>query len=227
MGIISRFKDIMAANINQLLDKAEDPEKMIDQYLRNLQKDLGSVKAETASVMADAQRAQRELNEAKEEVAKLQNYAERAVTAGNDADAKTFLQKKAALQNKVAELEKMNQMAQDSATKMRQMHDKLVGDIAALEAKRDLIKSKVKVAKTQKRLNEVGGSVKGAMSNMSAFDRMEAKADKMLDEANAMAELNSTSQEQDLDDLMSKYDNQPIDTTVDDELALLKAKLGK
>ena len=44
MGIISRFKDIMSANINALLDKMEDPEKMVDQYLRNLESDLGKVK---------------------------------------------------------------------------------------------------------------------------------------------------------------------------------------
>ena len=53
MGILQRFKDIMAANINALLDKAEDPEKMIDQTMRNLTKDLGEVKKETAAVMAD------------------------------------------------------------------------------------------------------------------------------------------------------------------------------
>ena len=49
MGILTRFKDIMSANINALLDKCEDPEKMIDQYMRNLESDLGKVKAETAS----------------------------------------------------------------------------------------------------------------------------------------------------------------------------------
>ena len=48
MGIIARFKDIMAANINALLDKAEDPEKMIDQTMRNLTKDLAEVKQERA-----------------------------------------------------------------------------------------------------------------------------------------------------------------------------------
>ncbi|MBQ5474171.1 MAG: PspA/IM30 family protein, partial [Lachnospiraceae bacterium] len=52
MGILTRFKDIMSANINSLLDKAEDPEKMIDQYLRNMESDLGKVKSETAAVMA-------------------------------------------------------------------------------------------------------------------------------------------------------------------------------
>ena len=52
-GILKRFKDIMASNINALIDKAEDPAKMIDQYLRNLEEDLGKVKAETAAIMAE------------------------------------------------------------------------------------------------------------------------------------------------------------------------------
>ena len=56
-GILKRFKDIMSANINALLDKAEDPEKMIDQYLRDMESDLGKVKAETASIMAEAEKA--------------------------------------------------------------------------------------------------------------------------------------------------------------------------
>ena len=54
MGILTRFKDIMSANVNALLDKAEDPAKMIDQTLLNLRKDLAEVKKETAAVMADA-----------------------------------------------------------------------------------------------------------------------------------------------------------------------------
>ena len=74
-GIITRFKDIMSSNINALLDKAEDPSKMIDQYLRNLESDLGKVKAETASVMAEEKRAKRELDELNEQIDKMQRYA--------------------------------------------------------------------------------------------------------------------------------------------------------
>ena len=93
MGILTRFKDIMSANINALLDKCEDPEKMIDQYMRNLESDLGKVKAETASVMAEETRAKRELDECTEQVNKMQSYAEKALTAGNEADARKFLEK--------------------------------------------------------------------------------------------------------------------------------------
>ena len=94
MGILTRFKDIMASNINALLDKCEDPEKMIDQYMRNLESDLGKVKAETASVMAEETRAKRELDDCNEQIAKMQSYAEKALLAGNEADARSFLEKK-------------------------------------------------------------------------------------------------------------------------------------
>ncbi|MCI9068755.1 MAG: PspA/IM30 family protein [Lachnospiraceae bacterium] len=226
MGIIQRFKDIMSSNINALLDKAEDPEKMIDQYMRNLESDLGKVKAETASVMADETRAKRELDECDAEIARLQQYAEKAVMAGNDEDAKQFLAQKGVLASKEDALKQSYALAAENAAKMKQMHDKLCSDIAELNTRRDAIRAKVKVAKTQEKLNKIGASVDGARSSLSAFDRMEEKANKMLDEANAMAELNRQQGDSDLDALKSKYDSAPS-SAVEDELAALKAKLGK
>ncbi|MBQ5951974.1 MAG: PspA/IM30 family protein [Lachnospiraceae bacterium] len=230
MGIIKRFTDIMSANINALLDKAEDPEKMIDQYLRDLESDLGNVKAETAAVMAEEQKAKRQLDECDEEIAKLQSYAERAVLAGKDDDAKAFLRQKNASTEKRAALEQAYTLAAANATKMRQMHDKLVGDIASLNARRDAIKAKMKAAKAQEKINKIGSSMSGVAANMSAFDKMEEKANQMLDKANAMAELNGAAAvaEEGIESLMAQYDAQPsaVDE-VDDELAALKAALGK
>lgn len=228
MGIIGRFKDIMSANINALLDKAEDPEKMIDQYLRDLESDLGKVKAETAAVMAEEQRAKRELDECNAEINKYQQYAEKAVVAGNDEDAKKFLAKKNQLVEQQTALQQAYDMGAANAAKMRQMHDKLVKDINDLNARKDSIKAKIAVAKTQEKINKIGSSVTGAQNSMSAFARMEAKADKMLEQANAMAELNSSAAEDDIESLASKYDS-TSDTSsgVDDELAALKAQLGK
>ena len=229
MGILSRFKDIMSANINALLDKCEDPEKMIDQYLRNIESDLGKVKAETAAVMAEETRCKRELDECTAEVNKFQSYAEKAVVAGNDEDAKQFLAKKAQLQQKQASLQQAYDVSAANAAKMRQMHDKLCKDIADLNARKDAIKAKVAAAKTQERLNKLGASVQGAKGSMSAFDRMEAKANNMLDKANAMSELNSSAEDNNLDDLAAKYDGAGTasgSTVVDDELAALKAKMG-
>ncbi len=225
MGILSRFKDIMASNVNAVLDRMEDPSKMVDQLLRDLNDDLGKVKAETAGIMAEEKRAQRELEECKQEVAKLQEYAEKAVMQGNDADAKTFLSKKAQYVEKQTALQQAYDLASANSQKMRQMHDKLVEQINELNGRKDAIKAKMAVAKTQEKINKIGSSISGAQNSLNAFDRMEAKANKMLDTAEAMAELNTNSAEDDLDALKSKYST---DTSgVDDELAALKAKLGK
>ena len=225
MGVLQRFKDIMSANINALLDKAEDPEKMIDQYLRDLNEDLGKVKAETAAVMADEQRAKRELDECNAEIAKMQSYAEKAVVAGNDADATEFLTKKQQLTTKQASLQQAYDLAAANSMKMRQMHDKLTKDIGELNARRDEIKAKVKVAKAQEKINSMTSTVGNADSARASFARMEEKANKMLDEANAMAELNAAENTDSIDDLAAKYDTAPS-AAVEDELAALKAQMG-
>lgn len=222
-NILKRFADIMEANINALLEKAEDPEKLIDKYLRDVEEDLGKVKAETAAVMAAETKAKRELAECEEEVAKMQKYAEKALLAGNDGDARQFLEKKMQLTEKLTGLKQAYDVAAANAAKMKEMHDKLVKDMEGLEAKRDAIKAKVAVAKTQEKLNKIGSSVSGAGEAMAAFERMEAKADKMLDEANAMAELNK--EDESIEDLTRKYDSDNT-AAVEDELAALKAKMG-
>lgn len=225
MGILTRFKDIMSSNINTLLDKMEDPEKMIDQYLRNLESDLGKVKAETAAIMAEETRAKRELDECIQEVEKMQNYAQKAVLAGNDADARAFLEKKQQLASKQASLETAYTAAAENAAKMRQMHDKLVGDINELNSRRDAIKAKVKVAKTTEKINKMVSGVSSSEASISAFERMEAKADAMLDKANAVSELNATAPGVSMRDMQAKYDAAPS-SAIDDELAALKAQMG-
>ncbi|WP_455715832.1 PspA/IM30 family protein [Anaerosporobacter sp.] len=224
MGILTRFKDIMASNINALLDKAEDPEKMIDQCLRNLNSDLGKVKAETASIMAEEQRSKRDLDECTSEINKMQNFAVKALEAGNEDDARKFLEKKSTLTNKQAGLQEAYDIAKANAAQMREMHDKLVNDINELESRKDMIKGKMAVAKTQERINKIGSSVSSANNSISAFDRMEEKANKMLDSANAMAELNKGPKD-DIADLTAKYSSSSAE--VEDELAALKASLGK
>ena len=227
-GILSRFKDIMSSNINALLDKVEDPMKMIDQYLRNLESDLGKVKAETAAVMAEETKSKRELDECIDSINKRQTYAEKALLSGNEADARTFLSKKGELNNKLISLQQTYDMAKENSTKMREMHDKLIKDISQLNTRRDELKAKMAVANTQEKLNKIGSSVNGAIGNMSKFDEMEAKINKKLDTANAMAELNNSQKEENIEDLIAKYDNETKNTSseIDDELSELKSKLG-
>ena len=224
MGILSRFKSIMEANLNALLDRAEDPEKMVDQILRDLESDLGKVKQETAGIMADEARAKRAYDNCLTEIGKLQNYAERAVMAGNDADAAQFLMQKQKKAEELVALQQAYDMAHDNAVKMQEMHARLTQQLQEMRSRKEAIKAKVAVAKTQERINEIGASLNRAAGTISEFERMEQKADKMLDTANAMAQLNAT--QGSINDLMDKYDAAPSQE-IEDELAALKARMGK
>ena len=215
----------MEANINALLDKAEDPVKMADHLARDLEKDLGEVKAETVSVMAEEKRAKRAYDEGVAEVEKLQRYAEKAVLAGNDADAKVFLSEKAA---KAANLESLKgawDLAAANAEKMREMHDKLTEQLKQVEDRKAAIRAKAAMVKSQQKANEIKSDLGG--SSLAAFDALEEKLNRKLDEAEAAAELNT--KKDDMADLMAKYDDDATvqDSGVEDELAALKAKLGK
>lgn len=223
-GILGRFKAIMEANVNALLDKAEDPVKMADQLARDLEEDLGKVKAETASVMAEVKRAQRAYDECAEAVEKLQKYAEAAVLKGNDADAKAFLTEKAEKAKTLESLAQSLKVAQANADQMRQMHDQLEKQLRQIAERKATIRAKAAMANAKERTAELGRSIGGAAESLSAFDRLEEKIDRRLDEAEAMAELNT--QKSGMEDLMAKYD-MPQESALDDELAALKAKLGK
>lgn len=110
-NILSRFGDIISANINALLDKAEDPAKMIDQYLRKASEDLAEVKENTAAVMAEEKRCKRMLDECEAEVARYADLAKKALTAGNEDDARAFIAKKQKLEENLVVLKKNHDAA--------------------------------------------------------------------------------------------------------------------
>lgn len=225
MAILERFGDIIKANINDLLDRCEDPAKMVDQYLRDLTESLAEVKKETASVMAEESRTKRMVEENAAEVKKYEDLAKKALMAGNEGDARVFLGKKQQLTQAGESLQATYAAARENAQKMRQMHDKLVEDIETLHTRQASIKAKVAVAKTQQQMAKVSSGSDRAGEAMNAFDRMEQKADQMLDSANAMAELNKKPVSQ-ADALEEKYAQGAADAAVDDELSRLKKELG-
>ncbi|MFD1032363.1 PspA/IM30 family protein [Metaplanococcus flavidus] len=236
MEILKRFRDIMTSNIHAMLDQAEDPEKMIDQYLRDLNSDLGKVKSETAAIMAAEKRERRELADVQKEIDDMQRYAVKALESGNEDDARKFLQRKAELTEREQGLYTTVDMAAANTQQMRQMHDKLEEDIGELESRRAELKGKASVAKTQSRMNDFNSSMGGAGERISAFDAMEQKINQQLDEANAMSELNRSSRDS-VQDLAKKYDSDSnvedelesmqSGTNVDEELAALKSQVNK
>ena len=224
MSILSRFSDIISANVNALLDKAEDPAKMIDQYRLKAKEDLAEVKQETAGVMAEEARCKRLMDDAQAQVDKYDDLAKKALKAGNEGDARQLIARKQELEKNLINATNTYTAAKANADKMRQMYEKLSQDVATLQARRSNIKATVAVAKTQERINDATASAESARGSLAAFDRMEEKAQAMLDRANAEAELNGAV-ESAVITLEEKYSG-PNESSVDDELARMKAELG-
>lgn len=222
MGILQRFSDIMASNVNALLDKMEDPAKMIDQTLLNLRKDFAEVKNETANVMAAEKLALKELDKAKAEISKYTTAAYNAVRAGNDDDARTLLARKQQMEANLPALQLAHDTAHANAVKMKQMHDKLLADVQTLEGKKAAIKAKVAAAKAQEHVNSVIAGTTNAEASLETFSRMEQKADQMLEAAMAKAELTGGTERE---NLVEKYSS-GSSVSVEDELAAIKASMA-
>ena len=175
--------------------------------------------------MAEESRCKRLVDENDKESARFEELAKRALMAGNENDARVLLAKKQEIENAGAALETAYAAAHENAVRMRQLHDKLVADISELNNRKAAIKAKVSVAKAQEKVNELNNSGEKAKLAMSAFERMEAKADRMLDEATARAELELGADDS-IDALEEKYHLGDSSASVDAELAAMKAKLG-
>lgn len=215
MGILSRFNDIMKANIHSLMDRAEDPMKVIEEYMRKANQDLGAVKAETAAVALNERRSKTLLDECNADIRKLQRYAEKSVEAGNESDALKFLEKKAKQVERLGELQSTYEQASKNVECMKQMQDKLVSDIGQLEASYYELKGKLAVA-AQSKYN-------------SSFEAMEEKVNFAVDKAAALAELQSDDRNDDLDRRFAQFEKNldsqaDSSTSAKDELAAMKEK---
>lgn len=220
---LARIPKILEANINALLDRCEDPAKMIDQLLIDYKRDLADVKRDTAAVMADAKMAEKKLAECDADIARKQKAAENALKAGNERDARTLLAAKQSLEVTRESLLQNLSVAQKNAEMMQEGYNKLVRNIEELESRKDAAKAKLSMAKAQDQINKTAAKANSTV-NMDAFNKYEQKAERMLAESNAAAELDAEAVS--VEDLTSKYAGGADSPSVDEELAALKAKIG-
>ena len=222
-NILKRFGEIMESNIHAALDKLEDPSKMVDQMLREASENLAELRKDTARVAADAKLSKQKVDECKAEIEKCQRAAANALRSGNEAVARDALQKKQRQEANLIELEKIAAANTADAEKATEMHNKLVDDINYLKGQKDIIKSKANRAKAQSTRNKILAGSGSSRKAIDAFGRMNEKADRMLAEAEAEAELSAGVDNSDA--LIEQY-AAGGSADVDDELARMKAELG-
>jgi len=225
MSILNRMRQIFSANANAALDKMEDPEKMIEQYIREAETALGEVKARTADSMVVKDRCDKKLNTCKEQIASMTSYASKALKEGNETDAEKFIEKRMLLEEELDGLTLAAESAAVNVAQMRELHDKLAKELDSYKNKRDSIRSKMAVVKTSEKVAEMTNLAGKAGATLSNFSRMEEKVDNLLSRQNAMAQLDKPSDE--IADLKNKYDVPEHEAKVKAEIEKLKEELKK
>ena len=213
-GIFDRIGMIVKSNLNELLDKFEDPEKIIDQTIIDAVQEYGNMKKTALDVLANETLTKKQLDELKKEAETWHSIAVKALTAGNEADAKKALEKENDCQTRAASQEAAYEAARQAADTVR---GKLRQEAAQIRARAVTARVTKKAAELTSRDTDRGA--------FDAFARMEEKADRELARAQASEALSAGSEEAEAEDLMKKYGGA---SPSDADLALekLKAELG-
>ncbi len=218
MSFLGRIKDILSANINDLLDNAEDPEKMANEYLRQLNDQYYAAKTEVASAMADETRLQQRKIQYEAEVEKWQGKAEQALRADKEDLAKAALQRKNQADRVRAQYEGQYTAQAEQVDLLQEALANLETRMAETKAHRDLIVAKQNRAKTQETLQQTTRNL-GRVTAMDKLDMLESRVDDRLAKAEALAELET-------DTLENQFRKLEAESGVDAELEELKRKLG-
>jgi len=218
MSILSRISDLISANVNAMLDKAEDPEKMANEYLRQLTNELYEVRTGVAAAMADETKLEQRRIASQAEVTQWESKAEAALRAGDEELARAALSRKVQAQKLAEQYLAQERAQEEQVNALQEALVQLETRIAEVRAKKELIIAKKNRAQTQEALQRTAQSM-GRISSIDKLEQLEEKVDDRLARAEAMAKLEQGS-------LEARFQNLEQQTAVDSELAELKRKLG-
>lgn len=222
MGLFSRLSDIMSANINDLLDRAEDPEKMIKLLIIEMEEHLGDAREGVVKALAGEKRLEANLNKNRSAAEEWEAKAEAAIERSEDELARKCLSRKKEYEKIVESMQQQWETAHHASEVVKEDYQRLEEKVDEARRKRDSLIARQALAEAQKEVAGTAPAMEKAQRSFSKFDRMESKIEQMEAEAVAMAELTDTSRA--LDKEVEKSER---DAEVDAELAALKEKARK
>jgi phage shock protein A len=220
MAIFQRIGDILKANINDLLDKCEDPEKMVKQIIIDMEKELEKCTNALGQAMGSQRQLGKQLEKAKAESASWENKAKAALTQGNQDLAKLALQRKVNADKQVEQYQQMYDTATAQVNTIKGQVDALKMKLDEARSRQSMLIARARMADAQKSMAKTLGN----MDSSSAFnklDKMEEKIEAKEAQAEAFSDLAGTSNAPD------PFAQLESDSAVDAEMARLMAELGQ
>ncbi|WP_291426955.1 PspA/IM30 family protein [Deinococcus sp.] len=218
MTILDRLSRLLRANVNDLISKAEDPAKIIDQALRDMRGAYGDARSEVASAMAQAAKLEREANTNSTLAAEYEKKAEEALRGGSEDLAREALRRAQNHKDLAKGFQEQQQIQQSTIDQLKTQLRALEAKIDEMQSKQTLLAARQKTAQAGATLEKVSGFDK-AGGAMNAFNEMEQKVAGMEDRNKAMTQLRTEG------DFDAQLKDLGRDKDVDDALAALKAKV--
>jgi phage shock protein A len=224
MGILDRIRTVLKANINALISKAEDPEKMLNQLIMDMNEQLLEAKKQVAMAIADEKKLERQALENKSQAEDWEKKAMLAVRASKDDLAKEALVRRQEYDGYAASFQKEFESQHAAVEQLKDALRQLQAKIEEASRKKNLLVARAKRAEAQKMIQQTMGSL-SANSSFDTFDRMAQKVDQVEAEAEAMKELGEVTSDQKLEDKFKELESS--DQSSDKLLEDLKAKMGQ
>ncbi|MGQ4666356.1 PspA/IM30 family protein [Metabacillus halosaccharovorans] len=218
--LFKRVKTVVDSELNALLDKAEDPVKMLDQFMRDMETDIREAESAVAKQIANEKMLQKKFEDAGKMVQKRDEQAIKAIEAGNDDLARRALEDKKIHQQTLDTLKESFERAKLDSDTLRKKLDEMKAEYNEMKLKKDSLKARAESAKTRTKINRTLSGI-GSDESKRGFERMEEKVLQYEAEAETSEDMRSSNKS--LDDEFAALENNDID----DELAALKKKLGK
>jgi phage shock protein A len=223
MGILERVSMVIKSNLNHLINKAEDPEKMLDQILIQMRQQLLEAKREVAVTIADEKRLGTQLEAELEQVREWERRATIAVQKGQDDLAREALRRKVEHEQIAIGYKTQWDAQRTSADNLKNALRALSQKIEEASRKKNLLIARQKRAEAQKHIHEVMTGLSDT-SAFESFDRMATRVEQLEAQASAAVEI---SQELSGDTMEQRFRALESSTDVDQELNALKARVQK
>ncbi len=222
MGIFSRLAQLIKSNLNDLISKSEDPEKMLNQVVLDMNNQLVEAKKQVASSIADEKRLAKQFEQEAANSAEWERRAMMALRAGNEELAKEALARKREHDALVTTFKDQHTKQKNAVEQLKKALRMLNDKIEEAKRKKNVLIARKKRAEAQKAIQETMHGLKD-QSAFETFDRMSQKIDQIEAEAEAGAEIQ---EEYTGDVLASQFANLEKRAGADDDLTALKRKMG-
>ncbi|MGD1903943.1 MAG: PspA/IM30 family protein [Geitlerinemataceae cyanobacterium] len=218
MGLFDRISRVVRSNVNDIVSKAEDPEKILEQAIIDMSEDLVQLRQAVAKAIATQKRTQQQYDQAQNQANNWQSRAQLALQKGDESLAREALSRKKSFSDTAATIKAQldPQLAQVDTLKRSLIQ--LESKISEAKTKKNMLKARIQAAKAQEQLQSSVSSM-NTSSSMAAFERMEEKVLEAEARSQAAGELAGS-------DLESQFAMLESGSDVEDELAAMKAQLS-